>query len=315
MRVVLAVLGLLVSPLITVAAAQAVQPPLFNLSGTWELTEYGARINSKPAIVEITHTGNTVAGVFVRGSECFNGVARSDAFLAELKTLIPGLPPSAPMSGPAMWVCSNDPALVKKCGGAIQAIYKVKITEATAALDFIQGSRVTQGVNGCNLDSSEDGTADFSLRRLTPCELEQRTVTDREDELRELVKSILGMRTIFKVGFDAAMRRYPDTYQETPTDNLAIPVRVVEGEWDRDIGVMQSFFEDYLPDAIGSNAWKIARDLAAGIGLQAENPLLAVREMLNQMYVLEGTVPEGLRVAAALRQARAALEKCQQAQR
>jgi len=304
-------LAIIAAALPSLAAAQELAVPgRLDLNGLWELTEYGARLGDERAIVRITHTGPSVHAEFVSGARCWDGQARPDAFLAELRVVPPTT--TGLLSSPAMWVCSGSPEAVKKCGGsgAVKPSYKTTFTDADVEPNYIEGQRVRQGYQDCSLDPSQDGTADFSLRRLAPCEFEQLMVDQRESELRVVMMSIFGARAIFRVAYEAARQRYPETFNGLPTEVLGRPYEMIAQDEEPVF-----FFEEWLPAVIGSPDWIGARTMAADMGLQEANPVLAVREMLIQMNRIEDEkAPEGQRALAALRQARAQLEKCRRAQ-
>ena len=224
LRLAVSLFGMALPPL--AAAQNLAVPGRLDLNGRWELTEYGQRRDNGNAIVEIEHSGPGVFAKFITGAECFNGQARPDFFLAELTVVHPTTPPTAQLSSPAMWVCSNDPDLVKKCGGsgAVKASYKTTFKDAVVDPDFIEGTRVTQGVKGCSLDSGENGTAPFSLRRLVPCEFEEVMVKQRDNELLDIrLNTFIPAFAAFVTAADAAQRRFSDMYRGMPTSTLRYP--------------------------------------------------------------------------------------------
>jgi hypothetical protein len=307
MCVILALFALLVSPLITIAEAQTGAPPLFNLSGIWELHEYGDRQhNAATPLVEIAHAGNTVTANFIRGSECFNQQARSTAFIGQLGGVQPTTPPSLAMTAHSMSVCSNDRALVNKCGGAIKAIYTTTAPYATAEPDFIQGSRVTQGVNGCTPDPSQNGTARFWLRRLTPCEYEQRLLRDAEDEMLRLYKSIADAKPVFQAAIDMARTRFGESYRSQPITVMEYPSQVVS--LDVNAANAQALFAA-IPGVFESGEWTEAARMV--IAMAQENPpVVPAMRMLDEMTRIERLGPEAQRAVAAYQRAAEAERKC-----
>ncbi|MEX1258038.1 MAG: hypothetical protein WEG36_10500 [Gemmatimonadota bacterium] len=307
-----------------VAAAQNLDiPGGLDLNGLWELTEHGERQTADPAIVRITHSGNSVYAEFVSGAECYDGGARPDAFLAEL-TVQPTIPPSGQLSSPAMWVCSGSRDIVDECGGAIAASYKTTFENAVVDPNRIAGERVTQGVyitprdsqvSDCRLDSSYDGTADFSLLRLTPCAFEDSTVRQLEQELLGIINStVIPASEAVGGAVAAAQRRFGDTYHGQPITRLEYPYSYLRVATDDDLVVAEAF-ASALPDLVARPEWKAAYDMAAEMGLLEQPPLIEAQEMIDQMLMVEEMAGgETRRVVEALGAARAAYRNCQQAQ-
>jgi hypothetical protein len=304
MRVISALLALTASPWISIAAAQTSAPPL-DLNGIWELHDYGDRLSTATPLVEIAHSGSSVTASFIRASECYNGIARTTAFQGRLTGLQPAVP-MAQLSAQNMSVCSNDKALVQKCSGSITAIYNTSIAFATAENDFIQGARVTQGVTGCTPDASENGTARFWLRRLTPCEYEQRVLKDAEAELLELFKSITEAKPVFRAAIDAAKQRFPETYRNQPIAVLDYPHRVVDLS---DDAVHAEALFSAMPDLFRSPEWIDAARMAIALG-QENPPLVEGWRMLDEMTRIERTTPEAQRLLNQFKGARDAERKC-----
>ena len=293
------------------AAQDLALPNRLDLNGVWELVEgWGQRLGDGPALVEITHSGATVVAKFIQGAECFDGAVRPDAFIAELR-VHPTTPPTGLLSSPAMWVCSNDPALVKKCaGGLIKSIYKTTFSNAYVDPDFIDGTRVRQGVRGCNLDPSSNGTADFALRRLAPCELEQRLLEAREGEMDTLWSSLNRAPVIFTRAIDAARRRFGETYGNLPTNTLKYPSDAFSVTGSTETELLFSV----LPDLIESAAWINARVMVTDMALGATPPLAEATPMLEEINRIESKAAEARRLFEAVHSARERLKKCQQAQ-
>lgn len=307
---VLALVGMALPPLAPFAAAQ-VLPGALDLNGRWELAEHGARSDPGNPIVKITHSGVSVVAEFISGAKCSDGQARPDLFIAEL-VVHPTNPPTGQLSSPAMWVCSNDPGLVKKCGGAIKPSYKTTFTNAAVDPDYIAGPRVTQGVRDCRLDASENGTAPFSLRRLVPCEFEQLMVTQRDNELLAIVhNTFIPAAVAFRVAIDAARKRFNDQYGGMSTNTLSYPDEILRVAID-DVAGTEGLAAG-LADVITSSAWTAARVMAEDMGLLADPPLIEAQRMVEQMNAVEQKAPDARRAIDALASARAALQKCLQA--
>jgi hypothetical protein len=118
--------------------------------------------------------------------------------------------------------------------------------------------------------------------------------------------SILGARDVFRQQVELAQRRYPTTFNGTPTDNLKYPSEVLDESLAFEQSDGMNFFEDHLPPALASPRWKLARIMAETLNLVG---------MLEQMGRIERTAPDGQRAAAAVRRAEAELAACEARQR
>jgi len=212
-------------------------------------------------------------------------------------------------------LCSGSPDMVKKCGsnGAIKPSYKTTFTNAEVNPDYIDGTRVTQGVRNCSLDSSEDGTAPFSLRRLVPCEFEEVMVKQRDNELLDIVlKTFIPAFAAFVTAADAAQRRFGGTYRDMPTSALRFPqdrLRVATNDPEGTEALAAA-----LPEIVTTQEWTAARVMADDMGWLAEPPLMEARQMIEQIIAVEQKALDARRAFSALEGARAALRKCRQAQ-
>lgn len=299
----------------SLAAAQDVNVPgRLDLSGLWELNEHGVVVDG-PAIVRITHSGPTVYAEFVSGASCeAGGSPRPHAFYATLR-LEPTLSPTGTLSSPGMWVCSGSPEAVKKCGagGALKPSYQAPFTNAVVDPDYIEGKRFRQGYKDCSLDSSQNSTADFSLRRLQPCEFEEMTFKQRENDLHTAVNDVTTPALIaFGAAIDAAQRRFGDTYAGKPTSTLKYPHTYVEVAITDSVAALA--FAAALPDLIRTAEWTEARLMASQMGLLAEPPLIEAQRMLEQIYTIEKKTPDVKRAYDAYSAAYTALQKCRKAQ-
>lgn len=302
-----------------IAAAQNPDVPVgLDLNGVWVLGERGERQDTAEPLVRIEHTGYNVTAKFLTGAECFDGTKRTVAFVGKLSFSVPDSAMS--LSSDNMPVCSGSSSVVKKCGGSIPAMYQSNFTGVTIAPDFstgkpnlIMGDRYAQGYDGCQRDSSSDGTHSFVLTRTSPCAVEERKFAEKEKAMLDLIRSVLSTREAFRLGFDAAKERYPTTFEGRPTDILRMPYQLVShDEWAADSGNAGSFFTDFLPDQLASQEWRDARVMASAIGLTAANPLRPVAWMLEEMHRIEAMASDGVRAATELESARQALDACQQ---
>lgn len=316
---VVGLVALFATVLPSLAAAQDPRLPVgLDLTGTWVLEERGELLSNHPAVVKITQTAEgLVRADFASGAECFNGMTRPYAFIGTLSFPVPG---EASLSAPTMFVCSGSPSEVKRCGGSIPAMYASSFTNVPVMANFntgkpgtIAGRRFAQGYDDCTPDSRYDGTHQFILRRES-CPVEAQKVADRVKDLRDFVDAILGSRAAFSEAIAAARERYGERFNGQHLSVLEYPHDLVSVTWGSDVTSMEVFTLE-LPSIVESEDWKRARDMAAEMGLLANPPLLAVQEMLDQMYQIENKTPDGRNALAALRQARAELAKCQQAER
>jgi hypothetical protein len=307
----LAVCGL-AFPAVRPPAAAAQLPGIFDLNGVWEVEDRGVIEEPGLARVRITHSGQSVEARFVYGAKCKNGSVRTEFFIAELSSIVPG---EWLLSSPAMWVCSGSPSEVQKCGGSLDSPYKSSFTGAIAKQDRISGMRKTQFRNGCT-PTGKFGETEFVLSRLGPCDVEARTLRDSETALRGIMDSIQTARLVFARTVTAARVRYGDTYNTIPTARLAPPINVVTaftGDWDGDLETAQ-FILERLPQLLASAEWKNARDLAAAMAMDPGNRRLPeAEEMLSHMNDIEEEAPIGATALADFLNARRALDACRQA--
>ena len=182
---VLVLFGMALPPFAPFAAAQV--PLGLNLEGTWELVEYGQRRDpANPLVHILDHGDGTVTARFLSGAHCFDGKERAYAFVGKLVSQ-PTVPPMGRLESDDMWVCSNSPSIVKRCG--ISSSYQSTFTNAIARSDLIDGMRTRQAVSdscATQLDSVEDSK--FTLTRVT-CPEDARTVAQLENGLRNLLNS------------------------------------------------------------------------------------------------------------------------------
>lgn len=309
-RFVLIVFGMALPPLSPSASAQNPLAPL-SLEGLWELTEHGSLRDPDPAIVHIAHhSDDTVTAEFLSGAHCFDGKERIYAFFGKLVRQ-PTNPPLILLSSDDMWVCSGSPDKVKECGGAgaIKSHYQTSFKNATVTQALIKGTRVAQGVRGCALDPSSNGTAGFELRRLAPCELEAMKLDKAQHDLRDLLGSALGARVTFQRTIEAAEQRYGTQFNGRPTDPIYYPQSAVAGDWDSDAFTQEEFFR-LLPVTVRISDWVSARAMLREMG-SGPNPLPSAAAMLTEMDRLEAMVPDGRRALQSVENARALLEACQ----
>jgi hypothetical protein len=299
------VLVLAFPPAAPVAVAQSPSPPL-DLNGTWEVTDQGDLLQSDAALVKLIHTGTTVRAVFINGIQCFDGQGRSYLFVAQLS--------GTRLSSTDMWVCSASPSRVRKC--KVSSKYKSTFTNANVEANFIEGKRTRQILDDddCSTKAATDADAEFALRRLAPCELEERMVKQREETLDDLVDFILAARVIFMTAIEAVDQRYGESFQGRPTSALSFPSAVVGGGWNTDLGWTEEYFADALPEALASAEWRAAREMAEDIRVLADPPIPAVARMLDEIHRIENTASQRQEALAALRKARADLENCRRGQ-
>jgi hypothetical protein len=296
------------------AAAQDVDVPgRLDLNGLWELNEHGVVIDG-PAIVRITHSGPTVYAEFISGASCgAGGSPRPHAFYAELK-LEPTISPMGTLSSPGMWVCSGSPEAVQECGGgALKPRYQAPFTNAVANPDYIDGKRLRQGYKDCNLDASQNSTADFWLRRLQPCEFEELTARQRDNDLHGTINDITIPAVIaMRAAIDAAHQRFGDSYEGRPVDALRYPhdklmLAITDSQ-------LAEALAAALPALVDAPEWAAARLMAEEMSILADPPLMEARPMVEQILRIQQKAADAKRASDELTQARTALEKCRAAQ-
>lgn len=308
-------LAIIVATMPQLAAAQDVDVPgRLDLNGLWELTEHGVVIDG-PAIVKITHSGPTVYAEFISGAGCeAGGKPRPHLFYATLR-LEPTLSPTGTLSSPGMWVCSGSPEAVRKCGAgfALKPSYQAPFTNAVVDPDYIEGKRFRQGYKDCSLDSSENSTADFSLRRLQPCEFEEMTARQRENDLHTTINAIIIPAVVaMRAAIDAAHKRFGNSYEGRPVDTLRYPhEQLMYAVTDSEAAVALGAA---LPAMIETSAWAAARVMAEEMSILAEPPLMEARPMVEQILKIQQQAANAKRAFDELMRARMALEKCRAAQ-
>jgi hypothetical protein len=295
----------------SVAAAQELSiPGRLDLNGLWELNEHGVVIDG-PAIVRITHSGPTVYAEFVSGASCeAGGSPRPHAFYAQLK-LEPTNPPTGTLSSPGMWVCSGSPEAVKKCGagGALKPSYQAPFTNAVVDPDYIEGKRFRQGYKDCSLDSSQNSTVDFSLRRLQPCEFEEMTFKQRDNDLHTIMNDITAPALVaMRAAIDAAHRRFGDRYEGRLVDTLRYPNDQLLAAFGDSLAV--EALAAALPAMVERPEWVAARVMAEEMSILPEPPLVEARRMVETMLAIQQKAAEARRAFDAFMEARAALQKC-----
>jgi len=288
-------------PLLT-PGASGQQPTTLNLdlNGRWDLVEHGEHLSLGDSMVRIDHTGQTVRAEFLKGAVCADGTRRSMAFTGQLtQSTVPG---EWLLSSTDMWVCSGDADLRLRCGAKF-GNYKTSFTNVVVTPDEIQGMRVAQGVKDCSLDSREDGEHEFTLKRLGPCEPEERNVKSWEDELLKLAKNIVGnARVVFLAAAELAEERYAPTFTSPtvtgPPSWVSFPYVTVNGSWDEDAEMAEEYFR---LEPVSAPEWARARQMAAAMGFKV---------MLTEMGRVENENIYGQRALTGLQNARADLAAC-----
>jgi hypothetical protein len=287
------------------ADAQNPNAPLgLDLNGVWELEEHGQRLDPALPLVEIGHSGNTVTATFISGSKCADGSDRTIVFIGTL-TGQPTTPPIWRMSSDDMWVCSNSPASVKKCG--TPAKYHTTFTNATVTPAEIEGKRFRQILDDCSTTTESQASGDFRLRRLQPCELEQRRYDQETEAAHFLLTRIRSQRAILDRGIQAAQDRYQDQFNGQPTSVLTYPVQYMAHDW-TDPVELEAFFAA-MPDFIEAPEWTAARRMAEDMA-GGNNPLPEARAMAVEMRRIEGFDSDARQQLVRLRNARNALDAC-----